>query len=60
MWETKILESLTPNVSLFIFIDSLQKQATKIFQNLRDLNRNIDITFQQFLESLEMSEYIYI
>jgi hypothetical protein len=56
----KLLESLTPNVSLSFSIDSLQKQATKIFQSLRDLNTNTNITFQQFLESLEMSKYIYI
>jgi hypothetical protein len=60
MWETKILEPLTPNENLSVSIDSFKKQATKIFQSLRDLNINTNLTFQQFLESLEMSEDMYI
>lgn len=53
MIATKILEPLTPNESLIHF-------ATKIFQNLKALNTNANITFQEFLKSLQMTEAMYI
>jgi hypothetical protein len=53
-------QSLWTKGSIIISIDSLKIQATKIFQSLRNLNTNINMTLGQFLESLEMSKDTYM
>ena len=57
---TKTLESLTTKESLSHSTNYFNRQTTKIFQNLKNLDTNINITFQEFLNSLEMTMEMYI
>ncbi len=57
MHETKNLESLQINGNDPFSQQCLQTQANKIFQFLKDLRENEDISFTEYLNSLNLDDF---
>jgi hypothetical protein len=60
MRETKNLEPLQINGNYPFSQQYLQTQANTIFQYLKDLKENDDISFFEYLNSLNLDENTYI
>jgi hypothetical protein len=57
MCETKNLEPLQINGNDPFSQQCLQTQANKIFQFLKDLRENEDISFTEYLNSLNLDDF---
>jgi hypothetical protein len=60
MHETKKIEPLQINGNYPFSQQYLQTQANKIFQSLRDLKKNDDISSSEYLKILNLDENTYI